>query len=165
MRRLLNAAAGEAFPAHRVAGIKMGTTVATNALLERKGARTLLVTTRGFADALLIGDQARPDLFVLDIVRPAPLHAGVVERNPQRHLHVGGRELHHALFGAQQHVGQHGDGSLAGCCTRGHREAGSEFIAGAGQAHGVSVPDARGPGRTPQKQRVTKYFFFQRRRG
>ena len=79
MRRLLNVPAGAPFPAERVDAIKMGTTVATNALLERKGARTLLVTTRGFADALELGDQSRPDLFALDIVKPAPLHAGVVE--------------------------------------------------------------------------------------
>ena len=79
MRRMLGAAPGAPFPAERVAAIKLGTTVATNALLERKGARTLLVTTRGFADALTIGDQARPDLFALDIVKPGPLHAGVIE--------------------------------------------------------------------------------------
>ena len=79
MRRLLGAGPGTPFPADRVAAIKMGTTVATNALLERKGARTLLVTTRGFADALLIGDQARPDLFALDIRKPEPLYAGVIE--------------------------------------------------------------------------------------
>ena len=79
MRRLLGVAPGAPFPASRVAAIRMGTTVATNALLERKGAKTLLVTTRGFADALTIGDQARPDLFALNIERPAPLHAGVVE--------------------------------------------------------------------------------------
>ncbi len=79
MRRLLGAAAGERFPAERVAAIKMGTTVATNALLERKGAKTLLVVTRGFADAILIGDQSRPELFALDIVRPEPLHAAVIE--------------------------------------------------------------------------------------
>ena len=79
MRRLLGAAPGEPFPAHWVEAIKMGTTVATNALLERKGARTLLVATRGFGDALIIGDQSRPDLFALDIIRPAPLYAGVVE--------------------------------------------------------------------------------------
>ncbi|HYE47874.1 MAG TPA: hydantoinase/oxoprolinase N-terminal domain-containing protein, partial [Caulobacter sp.] len=66
MRRLLGAAPGEPFPADRVEAIKMGTTVATNALLERKGAPTLLVTTRGFADALVIGDQSRPHLFALD---------------------------------------------------------------------------------------------------
>src|SRR5881394_2560619 len=79
MRRILGAAPGEAFPAARVEAIKMGTTVATNALLERRGARTLFVTTEGFADSLLIGDQARPDLFALNIVRPAPLYSGVVE--------------------------------------------------------------------------------------
>ena len=79
MRRILDAAPGAPFPAERVAYIKMGTTVATNALLERRGAKTLLVATRGFADALTIGDQARPELFALDIRRPPPLHDGVVE--------------------------------------------------------------------------------------
>ena len=79
MRRILGAAPGAPFPADRVSAIKMGTTVATNALLERCGARTLFVTTAGFADALLIGDQARPDLFALDIDRPRPLYDGVVE--------------------------------------------------------------------------------------
>jgi 5-oxoprolinase (ATP-hydrolysing) len=79
MRRLLGAESGAPFPAERVAAIRMGTTVATNALLERNGAKTLFVTTAGFADSLLIGDQSRPDLFALDIVRPAPLYEGVVE--------------------------------------------------------------------------------------
>ena len=79
MRRLMGVAPGAPFPAGAVAAIMLGTPVATNALLECKGARTLFVTTRGFGDALLIGDQARPDLFALDIVRPAPLYAGVVE--------------------------------------------------------------------------------------
>src|ERR1017187_3898752 len=59
MRRILGVPAGARFPAERVAAIKLGTTVATNALLERKGAKTLFVTTCGFADALAIGDQAR----------------------------------------------------------------------------------------------------------
>ncbi|MFM7532587.1 MAG: hydantoinase/oxoprolinase N-terminal domain-containing protein [Rubrivivax sp.] len=54
IRRLLGLAAGESISAERVACVKMGTTVATNALLERKGERTLLVTTRGFRDALRI---------------------------------------------------------------------------------------------------------------
>ena len=79
MRRILSAEPGEPFPAARVASIKMGTTVATNALLERAGAKTLFVTTEGFKDALLIGDQARPELFALHIVRPEPLYAGVIE--------------------------------------------------------------------------------------
>ncbi|MDB5463572.1 MAG: hydantoinase/oxoprolinase, partial [Phenylobacterium sp.] len=79
MRRILGAGPGEPFPAARVEAIKMGTTVATNALLERAGARTLFVTTEGFADSILIGDQARPELFALTIVRPEPLYSGVVE--------------------------------------------------------------------------------------
>ncbi len=79
MRRLLHAPAGRPFPAERVSAIKMGTTVATNALLERKGARTLFVTTEGFADSLVIGDQSRPSLFALNIERPPPLYAEVAE--------------------------------------------------------------------------------------
>ncbi len=59
--------------------IRMGTTVATNALLERKGARTALVTTRGFGDILRIGSQERPDLFDLKIRKPDLLYEEVVE--------------------------------------------------------------------------------------
>src|SRR5579871_4385885 len=79
MRRMLGVDAAAPFPAASVDTIKLGTTVATNALLERTGAKTLFITTRGFADALLIGDQSRPALFALDIVKPEPLYAGVVE--------------------------------------------------------------------------------------
>jgi len=79
MRRILDVAPGAPFPAARIEAIKMGTTVATNALLERRGAKTLFVTTAGFADSLLIGDQTRPELFALNIDRPPPLYAGVVE--------------------------------------------------------------------------------------
>ncbi len=59
--------------------IRMGTTVATNALLERKGARTALVTTKGFGDILQIGNQDRPDLFDLKIVQPDLLYEEVLE--------------------------------------------------------------------------------------
>jgi 5-oxoprolinase (ATP-hydrolysing) len=58
--------------------VRMGTTLATNALLERKGAPTGLIITRGFVDLLEIGDQTRPDLFALDITRPAPLPIATV---------------------------------------------------------------------------------------
>ncbi len=57
-------------PTHHIGAVKMGTTVATNALLERKGERVLFLTTRGFADALRIGYQNRPHLFRLEIVKP-----------------------------------------------------------------------------------------------
>ncbi len=72
-----------AVPADRIGAVKMGTTVATNALLERKGARTLLLVDGGFKDLLLIGTQARPRLFDLKIRKPEPLYSAVEE--------VGGR--------------------------------------------------------------------------
>ncbi|MFQ5346819.1 MAG: hydantoinase/oxoprolinase N-terminal domain-containing protein, partial [Rhodothalassiaceae bacterium] len=79
MRRILGLAPGEPFPAARVAAIRMGTTVATNALLERRGTPTLLLITRGFRDALVIAQQNRPQLFALRIERPPPLYARVAE--------------------------------------------------------------------------------------
>ena len=66
-------------PQGLIAEVKMGTTVATNALLERKGERTLLAITLGFADALRIGYQARPKLFDRHIVLPTQLYSRVVE--------------------------------------------------------------------------------------
>jgi len=79
IRELLGVAADAPIPSERVAMVRMGTTVATNALLERKGERTLLVTTAGFGDALRIGYQERPALFALRIERPAPLYEEVIE--------------------------------------------------------------------------------------
>src|SRR6266581_3077844 len=79
IRDLLGLAAGEPIPQNRIGAVKMGTTVATNALLERKGERTLLVTTRGFRDALKIGYQARPKIFARNIVKPDVLYERIVE--------------------------------------------------------------------------------------
>ena len=79
IRDLLGLSPAEKIPSARIAAIKMGTTVATNALLERKGERTLFVTTRGFADALRIGYQTRADIFALDIKKPEQLYERVVE--------------------------------------------------------------------------------------
>ena len=62
-----------------VGEVRLGTTVATNALLERKGADVVLVVTQGFADALEIGVQARPDIFARHIVKPDLLHKRVIE--------------------------------------------------------------------------------------
>src|SRR3954470_593613 len=62
-----------------VAEVRIGTTVATNALLERKGERTALAVTRGFGDALRIGYQARPEIFARHIVLPSMLYERVVE--------------------------------------------------------------------------------------
>src|ERR1700726_3777875 len=79
IRRLLGLSPGEPITPRHVACVKMGTTVATNALLERKGERTLLVITRGFRDALRIATQARPRLFDRRIVLPELLYERVIE--------------------------------------------------------------------------------------
>ena len=78
IREILGLSANEPLP-DSVAAIKMGTTVATNALLERKGERTLLVTTKGFKDALRIAYQNRPKIFARAIRLPELLHAEVIE--------------------------------------------------------------------------------------
>jgi len=79
IRTVLSLDTDDPLPPRLMDSVKMGTTVATNALLERQGEPTLLVVTRGFADALRIGYQARPELFALDIVLPEMLYSGVVE--------------------------------------------------------------------------------------
>jgi 5-oxoprolinase (ATP-hydrolysing) len=79
IRHLLGLQPAEPIPSARIAAVKMGTTVATNALLERKGERTLLVITKGFRDALRIGYQARPKIFARHIIKPDMLYERVVE--------------------------------------------------------------------------------------
>ena len=79
IRELMDVQSHEAIPTNQIASVKMGTTVATNALLERKGEPTLLAVTAGFRDALRIGYQTRPDLFALDIVLPEMLYQAVIE--------------------------------------------------------------------------------------
>src|SRR6201995_4706304 len=79
IRDLLGLRKGEPIPAGRIGAVKMGTTVATNALLERKGDRTLLLTTKGFRDALRIGYQARPKIFAKHIIKPDMLFERVFE--------------------------------------------------------------------------------------
>jgi len=79
IRELLEVAPGAAIPSGTIGEIRMGTTVATNALLERKGDRVLLLITKGFRDALRIAYQARPDIFAKEIVLPEQLYERVVE--------------------------------------------------------------------------------------
>jgi 5-oxoprolinase (ATP-hydrolysing) len=79
IRRMLDIKPDQVIPAEKVASVKLGTTVATNALLERKGESAVLVITRGLADVLRIGTQQRPRLFDLRIVLPEPLYETVVE--------------------------------------------------------------------------------------
>jgi len=79
IRSLMGLQASDPIPAETVEIVKLGTTVATNALLERTGEPTVLVITEGFGDALAIGYQQRPDLFALAIQQPEPLYAEVIE--------------------------------------------------------------------------------------
>ena len=79
IRELLGLATGAPIPTGLVNEVRMGTTVATNALLERKGERTVLITTRGFRDGLEIGYQARADIFAKEIIKPELLYADVIE--------------------------------------------------------------------------------------
>jgi len=79
IRLHLGLTAGEPIPAGLIGEVRMGTTVATNALLERKGERLALVTTRGFRDALRIGYQERKKIFATEIIKPDALYDAVTE--------------------------------------------------------------------------------------
>src|SRR3970282_718127 len=81
--KLLGMPRGPPLPTEHIASVKMGTTVATNALLERKGDRVLLLVSEGFRDALEIGYQARPKIFARRIEKPSMLYASGAEA-PER---------------------------------------------------------------------------------
>ncbi len=131
IRHLLGLAPGEPITAQQVACVKMGTTVATNALLERKGAPTLLVTTQGFRDALRIAYQNRPRLFDRHIVLPELLYAEVVQAHERMGAHG---EVLQALDEAHlraQLQAAHGRGlrSVAIVFMHGYRYTGHELAA------------------------------------
>ena len=160
IRDLLGLKRGEPIPPGRVGAVKMGTTVATNALLERKGDRTLLVTTKGFRDALRIGYQARPKIFAKHIIKPDMLFErvievdervradGTVEKAPDlaavradlaaalRRRHQGGRDRVHARLSL----------SRAREAGRGAR-ARDGLRAGLGQPRGLAADQAGRPRR------------------
>ena len=79
IRHLLGIAPGQPIPAERIAVVRLGTTVATNALLERNGEPRVLVITEGFADALRIAYQDRPKIFDRQIILPDLLYDRVIE--------------------------------------------------------------------------------------
>ncbi len=79
VRQALGLGPEDVIPHDAIGALHMGTTVATNALLERKGARTVLIITAGFRDQLEIGNQARSDIFALRVVKPGLLHERVIE--------------------------------------------------------------------------------------
>ena len=79
IRELLGISDHETIPSEEITIVKMGTTVATNALLEKKGDRTVLLITKGFRDALKIAYQNRPDIFARQIILPEMLYEQVIE--------------------------------------------------------------------------------------
>ena len=123
IREMLGAKAHAAFPGERIGAVKMGTTVATNALLERKGDRTLFLTTRGFRDALAIGYQARPHLFRLKIKKPELLYEQVAEVDGR--MTAEGAELtpldRDAARAALEAAYEEGIRSVAICFMHGYR--------------------------------------------
>ncbi len=145
IRDILGAAQGEAVPAERVEAVRMGTTVATNALLERKGERTLLVVTRGFADQLRIGYQNRPRLFDLHIRLPEILYEAVVEADERMGPHGETVQPLDEEKLAEDLARAHGQGfrAVAICLMHGYRhtahEAAAEEIARRAGFEQVSV--------------------------
>ena len=129
IRRLLNVADGAPIPVAAIDAVKMGTTVATNALLERKGERTLLAITRGFRDQLRIAYQNRPRIFDREIRLPDRLYAEAIEIDER----IGARgELVRALDEPQaraalQAAWQRGFRSLAVVFMHGYRYPGHEL--------------------------------------
>ena len=121
IRELLGLAPGAPIPADAIDAVKMGTTVATNALLERKGGPTALVVTKGFADALRIAYQNRPKLFVRRIELPSLLYERAIEADErigargeivrpldEAAVECGLRDAHDAGIGAVAIVLMHG---------------------------------------------------------
>jgi 5-oxoprolinase (ATP-hydrolysing) len=123
IRQLLKLEPGQAIPANRIRAVRLGTTVATNALLERKGEPTVLVITRGFADALRIAYQNRPRIFDRRIELPQLLYDRVIEADERITAH--GEVLTPLDEDAiRQHLKKaHDDGfrSVAIVCMHGYR--------------------------------------------
>ncbi len=121
IRLMLDVPAGQPIPVERIAAVKMGTTVATNALLERKGERTVLFITRGFRDALRIAYQNRPRLFDRHVILPELLYERVVEVTER----VG---AHGAVMGALDEARARAD--LESCYRDGFRSIAIVFMHG-----------------------------------
>jgi 5-oxoprolinase (ATP-hydrolysing) len=123
IRQLLGLGPGEKVPAARIGSVRLGTTVATNALLERKGEPTVLVITRGFADALRIAYQNRPRIFDRRILLPEVLYQRVIEAGervgPRGEVHAPLEE--EALEQQLKQAYQDGFRSAAVICLHGYR--------------------------------------------
>ncbi|MGW6488125.1 hydantoinase B/oxoprolinase family protein [Streptomyces sp. NPDC055056] len=133
VRELLGADGGVGVESASVDAVRMGTTVATNALLERKGERTLLVTTRGFRDALRIAYQSRPHIFARAIDLPELLHERVLEVDER--IAADGTVLRapdlDALAGPLQEAYDDGIRAVAVVCMHSHLHPAHEEAVGA----------------------------------
>ncbi len=133
IRHLLDVPTGTAIPRERIRSVRLGTTVATNALLERKGEPTVLVITAGFADALRIAYQDRPKIFERQIVRPELLYSRVIEADERIGAH--GEVIRRLDEAAAEHDlrAAYADGfrSVAVVCMHGYRYPGHERLIGA----------------------------------
>jgi 5-oxoprolinase (ATP-hydrolysing) len=122
IRRFMVGTDSDSVPAG-IEAVKMGTTVATNALLERRGSPTALIVTEGFADALAIGYQNRPDIFALNIVKPEPLYDRVIEAAER--LNADGEVLkpldEENIADALQQCADDGITSVAICLVHGYK--------------------------------------------
>ncbi len=132
IRRLLQVPDKEPIPAERIAAVRLGTTVATNALLERKGEPTVLVITRGFADAIRIAYQDRPRIFDRQIIRPEMLYSRVIEASERIGAH--GEVIvpldEHAVAGDLRAAYDEGFRSVAVVCMHGYRYPRHEALIG-----------------------------------
>ncbi|HEY6296097.1 MAG TPA: hydantoinase/oxoprolinase family protein, partial [Streptosporangiaceae bacterium] len=123
IRHLLGLAPGEPVPATRIGSVRLGTTVATNALLERKGEPTVLVITKGFADALRIAYQNRPRIFDRRILLPELLYQRVLEADERigAHGEVITKLDEPAITQALTRAYEDGFRSVAVVCLHGYR--------------------------------------------
>lgn len=114
IRDILGISSLEPLPVEQIEVVKMGTTVATNALLERKGDRVVLVITKGFKDALKIGYQNRPDIFARQITLPSMLYETVIEVEERYDTH-GNELIPVNLKQAQEDLQQNYDSGIRSC--------------------------------------------------
>ena len=133
IRQLLGLGPGQKIPAERIASVRLGTTVATNALLERKGEPTVLVITRGFGDALRIAYQNRPRIFDRRILLPEVLYQRVIEVTER--ISADGEVLvpldENAITEELKQAYEDGFNAVAVVCMHGYRYPAHETTIGA----------------------------------
>ncbi|MGI9392896.1 MAG: hydantoinase B/oxoprolinase family protein [Parvibaculales bacterium] len=141
IRNLLNIPDGKPLPKNNIGELRIATTIATNALLEKKGAKTALLITKGHKDALEIGNQTRPDLFSLTIEKPKMLYKEVLEI--EERLSAQGEVLQapsaEQIKAQLEYAKKSGCSSLAICFLHSYRfPAHEQYVAGLAKEMGFS---------------------------